>query len=350
MISQRMTIKTPRYIVSPGYDWCFFLSAPILALCIGISISNTAFADHEYILWGREVTWSSLLIGSLVHAHLVIVFFRSHGNPHIFRSYRARFVWVPVLLYIAMMLVPWLLIAASVLTTFWDVYHSSLQTFGFARIYDRKRGNDPAVGRRLDWGLNLLLYAGPILAGATMMDHIQDFRKFERFGDAGSDLLSAVPAFMARHQRDVSWVILALGTAFLLYYLLAYRRLYKQGYQVSFLKVYLLISTGFCSIYTWGFNSWGEAFFIMNFFHAVQYFGLVWASEHRQIMRRFRVANVPQGESIAACGFVGLAFTYGYGVEALDIDITWLWGLTILVSILHFWYDGFIWSVRKQHV
>jgi hypothetical protein len=48
----------------------------------------------------------------------------------------------------------------SVLATFWDVYHSALQTFGFARIYDRKAGNDPMVGRRLDWHLNQLLYAG----------------------------------------------------------------------------------------------------------------------------------------------------------------------------------------------
>ena len=247
-MAPNMTIaKTSKYIVSPGYDWCFFLGAPMLALCIGISISNTALTNQTHLFWGREVTWSSLLLGTMVHAHLVIVFFRSHGNPHIFRNYPLRFLLVPVLLYAVMMLSPWVLIAASVLTTFWDVYHSSLQTFGFARLYDRQHGNDPSVGRRLDWWLNLLLYAGPIFAGATMMAHVQDFAKFERFEDAGSVFFAAVPVFMARHQPDCSWVILVAGSAFLAYYLFAYRRLYKQGYRVSFLKVYLLISTAFCS-------------------------------------------------------------------------------------------------------
>ncbi len=336
--------------MGPGYDWLFFLSAPVLALCLGITISNTALTNHVYVFWGREVTWSSLLIGTLVHAHLVIVFFRSHGNPHIFRRYRLHFLLVPGLLYAAMMLSPWLLVAASVLTTLWDVYHSSLQTFGFARIYDRQCGNDPALGRRLDWWLNLLLYAGPILAGATMMDHVQDFGKFEKFEDVGSIFFASIPGVMERHQPVLSWVLLVLGSAFLVYYVVAYRALAKQGYQVSFLKVYLLLSTGFCSIYTWGFNSWGEAFLIMNFFHALQYFGLVWASEHQRMIKLFRVQHLPHGEAIAACLFVGLAFAYGYGVEALSIDITWLWGLTILVSIMHFWYDGFIWSVSQRQV
>jgi hypothetical protein len=145
-------------------------------------------------------------------------------------------------------------------------------------------------------------------------------------------------------------VVLGLGAVFLAYYLLAYWRLHKQGYQVSFLKVYLLVSTGLCSIYTWGFNSWGEAFFIMNVFHALQYFGIVWAFEHTHMMRLFRVETLRLGKPLAACLFLSLGFGYGYWVEALDADIEWLWGITLVVAIMHFWYDGFIWSVRKQQV
>jgi hypothetical protein len=48
--------------------------------------------------------------------------------------------------------------------------------------------------------------------------------------------------------------------------------------------------------------------------------------------------------------FVGLAFAYGYGVEAVDGGVQWLWGFALVVPILHFWYDGFIWSVRKKQV
>ena len=53
-----------------------------------------------------------------------------------------------------------------------------MQTFGFARIYDRKVGDDALAGRRLDWALNQLLYASPILAGTTMMAHVEDFEEY----------------------------------------------------------------------------------------------------------------------------------------------------------------------------
>ncbi len=95
------------------------------------------------------------------------VFFRSHLNPTIFKRHPFRFIAAPLLLYGAMMLSVEVMIIATVLVVFWDVYHSGLQTFGLARIYDRNCGNDPAVGRRLDYWLNHLLYAGPILGGAS---------------------------------------------------------------------------------------------------------------------------------------------------------------------------------------
>ena len=246
-----------------------------------------------------------------------------------------------------MMSSTWVLVSISVLATFWDVYHSGLQTFGFSRIYDAKRGNDPAAGRRLDWWLNHLLYAGPILAGATMMDHFEDFEEFE---EVGSIFFTSVPALMEGHQRYFTWAVLGLGTIFLAYYLFAQWRLHRKGYEISFLKVYLLASTGLCSIYTWGFNTWGEAFFIMNLFHAVQYMGLVWATEKRNMMRLFGVEHWKLRKPATALLFVGLALAYGYWVQVLDVDLTWLWSTTLLVAILHFWYDGFIWSVSKKQV
>lgn len=47
--------------------------------------------------------------------------------------------------------------------------------------------------------------------------------------------------------------------------------------------------------------------------------------------------------------FVGSAVGYGIAVEAWadGRSITW-WSVTIVVSLMHFWYDGFVWSVRKS--
>jgi hypothetical protein len=340
------------YIVGPTYDWLLFLLPPVLALGLGILISGTPFSDETFELWtGEETTWAGLAIGCFVHAHLVIVFFRSHANPGIRALHPYRFLLVPPLLFAAMISSLWVLVAVSVLATFWDVYHSALQTFGFARIYDGKAGNSPELGRRLDWWVNQLLYCGPILAGATMMDHFEDFGEFEQVEGPVAAFLSSVPAFMEGHQRYFTWAVLAAGALFLVHYVFAYVRLARQGYSVSPYKVFLLASTGACSIYSWGFNTWGEAFFIMNFFHALQYFGIVWARERASVQRFFRVSALGALASpLAVTLFVGAALAYGAAVEVLAANAQWLFVASIVISILHFWYDGFIWSVRRRQV
>jgi hypothetical protein len=117
---------------------------------------------------------------------------------------------------------------------------------------------------------------------------------------------------------------------------------------VSPLKIALLVGTGACSIWTWGFNSFGEAFFIMNFFHALQYFGIVWATERRNLLKLLRLDGIRGGTLVLLILFVSLPFAYGFFVQALDTELTSLWALTLVVALMHFWYDGFVWSVRDQ--
>jgi len=52
---------------------------------------------------------------------------------------------------------------------------------------------------------------------------------------------------------------------------------------------------------------------------------------------------------LAFVGFVGVAVVYGLWAELEDAK-TWVLAVSLTVSILHFWYDGFIWSVRKKQV
>jgi hypothetical protein len=185
------------YIVGAAYDCTLFLLPPTFALCLGILISDSGFANTDFRFYDHDVTWAGLLIGIIIHAHLFAVFFRSHGNRAIRSLHPFRFLLVPIVLYLAMVSSVWVLISVSVLATFWDVYHSALQTFGFARIYDHKAGNDPLVGRRLDWYLNQLLYVGPTLAGATMMDHVEDFLEYE---ELGATFFTSIPGFMQTNQ------------------------------------------------------------------------------------------------------------------------------------------------------
>lgn len=335
------------FIVGPVYDWVFFLAPPMLALLLGILVSDTWLANDERWLGGEHDTAIGFFIGATIHAHLVAVLLRSHGNPDIRSRFPIRFFVVPVVLYLAIVASPWVAVAATVVATWWDVWHSGAQTFGFARIYERNAGTPPELGRRLDFWLNQLLYAGPILAGATLFDHLDDFESFSSVGDAfAATFFASVPARVEAHRAWLTWAVLGAGTLFLLGYVLAYWRLARRGWKPSWVKVWLLASTGAVSIYTWGFNSWGQAFLIMNLFHAVQYLGLVWAIEGKRFAGLTRLAARPR---LALLVFTGSVAAYGLGVQLLGSG-TALWAVTIVVSLMHFWYDAFVWSVRKAQI
>lgn len=336
------------YIAGPVYDAVMFIGAPLLALALGVALSGTALADEEIVVWGRAGTVTSFFIGSFVMAHLGLVVVRSHLNPQIFRRHPARFVAVPLLLLFLLWASDWAVAVAVVLSVLWDAVHSSLQTFGLGRIYDARRGNPPASGRRLDLGLNLLLYLGPIVAGATLLDHLQAFSAFER---VGAVVFRQVPIHAEAHQATLAWALVIGGSIYLLAYVLQYIRLARQGHATSWQKVALLVSTGACSIYTWGFNSFGEAFFIMNFFHAWQYFGLVWWSERGNLRRLGRLDGVRWGGAAALAMMLLAAGAYGVWAEWVDSnEQRFALAITLVVSLMHFWYDGFIWSVRRREV
>ena len=346
-VPQVVVQKKSGFIVNPAYDCIFFIFSPLLALFMGMAISGTPLSENKVVVWGHDGSVTNIFIGAFIFAHLVIVFFRSHGNQNIFKLYPVRFTVVPIALLVAMVMSRWVLISVSVLAIWWDVYHSSLQTFGLGRIYDMRAGNDPQAGRRLDFLLNLLLYAGPIFAGAVLVDHIESFTKFSEFGDV---FLTHIPAYAENNQRYLTWGVLGFGGAFLCYYLYANWRLVQQGHQISTQKVLLYAATGACSIYSWGFNTFGEAFFIMNFFHAFQYFALVWWSEKKTMLNLFHLGSIRWGKPIALVLFLVLGLGYGLWAEVSENQSTFALSVVLVVSIMHFWYDGFIWSVRKKQI
>jgi hypothetical protein len=335
---------TRAYIVGRGYDWLWILGAPVLALVLGIAVSDSWLATEERFVGDESDTPIGFFLGTIIHAHLVAVLFRSHNNPAIRRRFPYRFFVVPIVLWMAIVSSPWLAVAATVVATFWDVWHSGAQTFGFARIYERNHGTPPELGRRLDYWLAQLLYAGPILAGVTLMDHVESF---ESFSDVGDALFASVPAHVEGYRAWITWAVVSIGAGFLVGYVLYFWQLARRGHRPSWLKIWLVVSTGAVSIYSWGFNSWGQAFLIMNLFHGVQYLALVWAMESKRIAARFRLPGRPR---LACALFLGSVLLYGFGVQALDPEVRWLWAITIVVSLVHFWYDAFVWSVRRAEV
>lgn len=339
------------FIAGPLTDTVFLIAAPLVGVVLFLLLAQDPVMFYDLppssSFIGKQIIANISFV--VIYAHLFITVFRSHTNPAIFRRYPLRFTLVPLVLFGVLWLSPWALAAATILSVWWDVYHSSLQTFGIGRLYDKLQGNDLTVGRRLDIMLNLLFYAGPILGGVTLMDHLSlHQRSTHTFPTLETLLFQVTPA-----QHSLTYGLLAIGISFTLYYCYAYWRLAKQGYRVSYQKVCLLAILAVVSLVFWGFDAFGGAFFVMNFFHALQYFFLVWFVEKQHITSLFRLTTVRQGQTIALSLFLFIGIAYGVWSQTrglLHFPQHTMICILLVISLMHFWYDGFVWSVRKNQL
>ncbi len=336
------------FIATQTYDVFLFILPPLLALAVAelLSIFDAPFEVTDFL--GAKARRISIFISVWTYAHLVAVLFRSHANPEVFARHRTRFTWVPLLLLVALLGSDWALASAIVVAALWDVYHTSMQTFGFCRIYDSRAGNPPECGRLLDVWLNHWIYIGPILGGLSLIPTLQVVASYQTVGwEAPLHWLDA----LAGIHREIRVCLIAGGSLFLAYYVFAYARLARRGYRVSRQKVALLLSTAATSIYAWGFLPPLEAFFVSNLFHGLQYFAIVWWTEKRRIRRLFRLSNLDGGQWLALLLFLSIVAVFGLGYELQNHrDLRWAMAAGLVVSLMHFWYDGFVWSVRRKEV
>lgn len=345
------TIRNGGFIANPVYDSLLFILAPLWAMAMGLWLFTmpalTANVAFPAINKAYKAPLLLFAIAVFIHAHLVIVFFRSHANRSIFALHPVRFIAAPALLLVATLTSQWLFVFVGVVAIWWDVYHSGMQTFGLGRIYDMLHGNDPNLGRRADFMLNVLMYAGPILAGVNLWPHLVHFQKFDRVDEKA---LSAIADVVFARHIEMRYAVIAVAVLALVWYGWTYRNLAKTGYEWPRQKALLYAATAFCSLVTWGFLSPGEAFFIMNFFHALQYFAIVWWMERENLVDLFGVGKLPMGRLIAVVLLVVPALAYGFWAVVQPGLGMGVLAVSNVVAIMHFWYDGFIWSVRRKQV
>ncbi len=338
------------FIASPLYDTVLFILAPVLALALVVPVAASPWALEWQPLFGIPERPAVLFILVWSHAHAVATFFRSHGNRAIFVQHRFAFAGVPILLLLALMASDWVMVSALVLAPFWAVYHIGMQNFGLCRIYDVRRGNPPDMGRQLDYWLHQVINIGPFLAGWSLLAHLQSLRLF---GDVGW----RAPAEWVRAHGSVegvlSWALVVGGPLFLAFYVHSYWRLTKQGYRLSPQKIALLVTTAGVSIAAWGFLTAWMAVFVMNFFHGLQYFALVWHTEKRNMRRLTRLERLRAGGPLLLVAFAAITLLAALALQLYGRNYTVLRSMAalgLLVSLLHYWYDGFVWSVRRREV
>jgi hypothetical protein len=340
-------------IGGPRFDAFFFWGAPLVAL-----IFVWGFVAALLLLPSGTAkdAGAALLLGAvsiLTFAHLIAVAPRAYLNREVFGANRRRLIVVPLLLVPALLLSPALLICAGILAVFWDVHHSAMQTFGLGRIYDMKAGGNPQTLRTTDLRLNWALYVGPIATGASLIIH---FNKFHDVGRIDWATLATLPGIVQQYGNPIRDVAIAAWTATILWSAWQYRAAMRTGYRLPAHKAALLGATAITSIAAWGFTPPFMAFAIVNIFHAVQYFALVWLKEgsriHAQLARLAPRGKAEPGDQATRLSLaLFLLFCAAFGVAYFAVpNGTWLAAPFIACSLLHFWFDSFVWSVRKKQV
>ena len=335
------------FMVSPLYDGILFIGAPLIGLVAALAmLGGLPWVMRPATLFSGNEASVSVFIAVWTYAHLCAVVFRSHVNRDIYARFKYRFTVVPLVLFVALWFSDWLMVTGLVVVVFWDVYHTAMQNFGFCRIYDSRQGSFSEKGRKLDIMVNQLLYVGPIVGGLSFAPTL---KAFDSYADVGWLFPIRVANFLVFLQPRLSLLFIVFGTLFLAYYIFFYWQLSQEGYRVSRQKVTILCSTGITSVWAWGFLPPFYAFFVSNFYHALQYFGIVWAMEKRNIRRAVGLSGLSSGVWITFALFLlsllaaGLAFKlYGTGT------IRWALAFFTVISLMHFWYDSFVWQAHKM--
>jgi hypothetical protein len=333
-----------RAIIGPIRDALLFWGAPLIAFLLVQAWLRGWDVLAPPAIGKPMVIGMFGAISVLTWAHLIAVVPRAYLNSEVFAAYRLRLTVVPVLLIALLLLSPTALIAASVLAVFWDVHHSAMQNFGFARIYDMKAGNPPQQLRTTDLRLNWALYVGPIAAGAALATHTDHLRTFD---GTIFHTLTTLPGVLAADHQGIRIAAIALYALVIGWTVIDYGRAMRAGYRLPSHKLATMVITGVVSILAWGFSPPLVALAAINLYHAVQYFALVWAKESGHMTGKLGRGR----KGYAALLFFAGSIVFGLGYAAAGAgSIKIFLAPFIACSLLHFWYDSFVWSVRKRQV
>ncbi len=331
------------YIVSPMYDWIAFIGAPLIALFFAMAISLPFVPNPIINVGDREHTfWGFIVLVIMTQCHLLITVIRAYGNQTIFKKYKRRLLIGPILIFSLIYVHSWAFYSMIIIATWWDVYHSACQTYGFTRIYDIKTGNTSLSLRIQDRILNCLIYIGPIIGGVSLIAHIKPDENYYRML-----FLSDIPFYANQYSKALLILVLIFSACFIPYYFYC---AWKQSkiHPVSYQKILILSFTAIVSILAWGFNSFGYAFLIANFFHAWQYYAMIYNSEKKTFSNQLKLTD--SKASLLVSSLLVIVTITMAGLLILTKGNRLTISIFTTIAICHFWFDGFIWSVEKKHI
>src|SRR5438874_2832098 len=273
---------------------------------------------------------------------------RAYGDRALFERFKWRFIFAPLfLLAVCSAFFWWDLKGILLIVFFWGVWHGLLQTYGFCRIYDAKTGTFDALTRRLDFAMCVIWFATAVALSPYRLSDTLD-----TYYMCGGPFIP--PSVVHHGQQLFLFAAIVVSVLFLVHFL----RMWIIGHRPNPVKVALLITS---IAFWWYCNNLvanilvGIALF--EVFHDVQYLSLVWIYNRNRVEKDSNIGGFMRfvfrrsGSLIGL--YVGLVFAYGslsyfnahLGIEIMKRILT---GVVTASTLLHFYYDGFIWKVRER--
>lgn len=346
------------WIVSPAWDLFYLVLTPLLIVPAVLVAARQWLRPEEIYL--AVISFASL-------GHHLPGFMRAYGDRELFQRFRWRFLLAPPLIFalallftpppaLARMLhIPWThLHGLELILLAWGTWHGLMQTYGFMRIYDIRRGENDRTAARLDHALCLMVFVAGVVFSDTRM-----------FGVAAAMWQCGLPIFGPETLAAIRWIAGAASVVILGLYAahLVARRL--RGLPINWVKLLLVATTGWFYWYCGRLSTnllIGIAMF--EIYHAVQYNAIVWIYNRRLLEKAgerfgplgfmFRDRATMLGIYLAAiAAYSSIRFVTAHAGDRMfsgDLDDArqWLIAAFVTSSFLHFYYDGFIWKVSER--
>ncbi len=332
------TARPNLWILNSWRDLILYVGTPLLLLPV-FALAQARWSPMNIYLFVAA-------FGAMGH-HLPGMI-RAYGDRALFHRFRWRFTIAPLFLLVTCVAFYWWDLKGIILVVFfWGVWHGMMQTYGFCRIYDAKTGSFAALSRRLDFALCLTWFAAAI------------FLSTPRMGDTlGAYYASGgpfVPNWLLHlFQRSLTVGAIVVTVLFLANFIWGW----THQRRANPVKIALLAT----SITFWFYcnnlvSSLLVGIALFEVFHDVQYLSLVWIYNRNRVEKDSSIGGFMRfvfRRSGALIGlYLGLIFAYGSlaffnsRIEANTIKRL-LTGLVAASSLLHFYYDGFIWKMRES--
>src|SRR4026207_2570065 len=330
--------KPKLWILDSWRDLILYVGTPLLLL--------PAFALAQ-ARWSPQDIY--FFVGAFgARGHHLPGMIRAYGDRALFERFKWRFILAPLfLLAVCTAFFWWDLKGILLVVFFWGVWHGLMQTYGFCRIYDAKTGTFDALTRRLDFGMCVIWFATAVALSPYRLSDTLD-----TYYMCGG--LFIPPSVIHHGQQLILFAAITVSVLFLLHF----GRLWIIGKRPNPVKVALLVTS---IAFWWYCNNLvanilvGIALF--EVFHDVQDLSLVWIYNRNRVEKDSNIGGFLRfvfrrsGSLIGL--YVGLVFAYGsvsylnaqLGIETVKRILT---GVVTASTLLHFYYDGFIWKVRER--